>query len=196
MEIDVKDLYQFLITDCRYGYSRNNHLMPSCAYTHVKEYIPKMHQIDEKWAIHTAQQLCEEAISMELISNFYDGEDDEYGNRKETIKFINWCLEFIESKNVTWKPYNYKQYLENLKKDNEPRYQIYDMIDGMNILLTPTPISQNEYLDLMWNYINSDSGVFRKETIKMSEDNYADRRRHYIYHVTEPIKKDFYVKHI
>ena len=32
VKIDVHKLYQLLITELRYGYTRNNHLMPSSAY--------------------------------------------------------------------------------------------------------------------------------------------------------------------
>ena len=89
MDIELKDVYQLLISECRYGYTRNNHLMPDGAYDKVKKYIPEMYKIDEEYALYTLQQICEECISENLLTNFYDGYDDELGNRQRCIDFIN-----------------------------------------------------------------------------------------------------------
>lgn len=122
-----KDLYQFLIAECRYGYSRNNHLMPSGSYRHVWIYLDKLEKVDHSWAMHTAGQLCEECISDNLNMHFWDGIDDEFGNRQEALEFIEKLLEYIHKYDETWLPYNYASYTDNLAKDNEPRYNIYKL---------------------------------------------------------------------
>lgn len=63
VSVDLSDLYQFMISECRYGYTRNNHLMPWGAFNHVYEYLPLMVKVDPDWAVSTATQLAEEAIS-------------------------------------------------------------------------------------------------------------------------------------
>lgn len=130
--ITMKDLYQFLLTDCRYGYSRNNHLMPWGAYDHAKKYLPKMLKKDEEYATSTAKQLCEECISDELTANFYDGLDDENGNRREAIEFIQYLLEFVKNNDHStknWLPYNYHLYSDNLAREESYRYNVYSIKD-------------------------------------------------------------------
>ena len=39
VSLGLKDVYQLLVCYLRYGYTRNNHLMPNCAYDKVKELI-------------------------------------------------------------------------------------------------------------------------------------------------------------
>ena len=63
LDLDLKDVYQLLIGECRYGYRRNNHLMPSCAYDKVKDIVPRMYKVDEDYAVYTLKQICEECIS-------------------------------------------------------------------------------------------------------------------------------------
>lgn len=114
MKIPLKDIYQLLIAECRYGYTRNNHLMPSGAYDRVKEYLPKMYEIDEYFAVSTAMQICEEAISDELLTHFREGVDDQHGNMWDTIRFVEWLRAWIivNSKTPNDSPYNYSQYAE------------------------------------------------------------------------------------
>ncbi len=71
VSVDLSDLYQFMVSECRYGYTRNNHLMPWGAFNHVYEYLPLMVKVDPDWAASTATQLAEEAIS-ELRSYSFD----------------------------------------------------------------------------------------------------------------------------
>ena len=120
MKVPLKDIYQLLTAECRYGYTRNNHLMPSGAYDRVKEYLPKMYEIDGDFALSTARQLCEEAISDELLAHFRDGVDDQHGNMIETVQFVEWLrawmVEFSQHSPcyATYAPYvapyNYSQY--------------------------------------------------------------------------------------
>jgi len=195
--VDLKDFYQLLIAECRYGYTRNNHLMPSGAYDKVKYYFPKMFEIDNDYAIYTLKQLCDECISQQLIMNFYDGEDDEYNSHKEAIEFISWCLNEIHKVDTYWFPYNMDQYLENLKKDDEPRYNVYIMEGKTKLLLTKKPVSVNDYFKVIVDTINSDSAIFRKETIRaLDKEEPKSKYDDYIYHILEPVQKDFYVEHI
>ena len=168
--INLTDMYQFLIAECRYGYRRNNHLMPWGAYHHVKDYAPLMLKIDKQWALHTLEQLCDECISEQIIGNFYDGFDDEFGNRAEAIEFIKYLLDTIHNNgDENYYPYNYDQFLDNLAKDDEPIYNIYeveykepysqpieDLYKGLPELgkkLNDKPLSRKEYLNYLFGTI-------------------------------------------
>lgn len=202
MNVSLKNVYQLLISEMRYGYRRNNHLMPSCGYDKVKTLVPQMYEIDKEYAIYTMKQLCEECISDQLSANFYDGEEDEYGNRAEAIEFVKWSMQWInqreaelEYKSGDWLPYNHDLFEANLAKDNEPRYLVYELRgkSKRKKLITAEPVSQNEYLNVVFDGITE--AYYRREIHKMTE-NYSDNRRSYTYHILSPVEKDFYVKHI
>ena len=202
MNVSLKNVYQLLVSEMRYGYRRNNHLMPSCGYDKVKTLVPQMYEIDKEYAIYTMKQLCEECISDQLSANFYDGEDDEHGNRAEAIEFVKWSMQWINQheaelghKSGDWLPYNHDLFEANLAKDNEPRYLVYELRSKSKRkkLITIDPVSQNEYLNVVFDGITEAN--YRRETHKMTE-NYGDNRRSYTYHILSPVEKDFYVKHI
>ena len=198
MNISLKNVYQLLISEMRYGYRRNNHLMPSCGYDRVKTLVPQMYEVDKEYAVYTMKQLCEECISDQLVANFYDGEDDEFGNRAEAIKFINWSIQWInqhENNSNNWLPYNHDLFVANLAKDDEPRYLVYELRgkSKRKKLITVDPVSQNEYMNVVFDGITEAN--YHRETHKMTE-NYGDNRRSYTYHILSPVEKDFYVKHI
>ena len=198
MNVSLKNVYQLLISEMRYGYRRNNHLMPSCGYDKVKTLVPQMYEVDKEYAIYTMKQLCEECISDQLAANFYDGEDDEFGNRAEAIKFINWSIQWInqhENNSNNWLPYNHDLFVTNLAKDDEPRYLVYELRgkSKRKKLITVDPVSQNEYMNVVFDGITEAN--YCRETHKMTE-NYGDNRRSYTYHILSPVEKDFYVKHI
>ena len=185
MNVSLKNVYQLLISEMRYGYRRNNHLMPSCGYDKVKTLVPQMYEVDKEYAVYTMKQLCEECISDQLVANFYDGEDDEFGNRAEAIKFINWSVQWInqhENSSNNWLPYNHDLFVANLAKDNEPRYLVYELRgkSKRKKLITVDPVSQNEYLNVVFDGITEAS--YRRETNKMTE-NCGDNRRSYTYHI-------------
>lgn len=130
IEIETIDLYRLLIGELRYAYSRNNHLQPSAAYDEAKKFLPEMLIPDFKMALITAKQLCEECISDQLSTNFSDGLDDEFGNRKEAIEFIEWLLTFIhENGDESYVPYNQSLYLSNLSAGNNLKYDLYKLTD-------------------------------------------------------------------
>lgn len=201
VKVNLKDLYQFLISECRYGYTRNNHLMPDDAYDHIKEYLPKIAKKDKDYAIYVAKQLCEECISDQLVARFYDGEDDEFGNRKKAIDFINWCLDYINAdidyveREKCWQPYNFNLFKENCDKDFEPRYKIYEIINDKKIRLTEYIFSEDKYLNFIFDYLNIIGCSYTKQAFKVSKDP-VDRRRNYLYHIMSPVQKDFYIEHI
>ena len=115
IEISLKDIYQLLLEECRYAYTRNNHLLPIGAYDRVREYLPRMFEVDKRFAISTAKQICEEAISDELLIRFRDGIDDEHKNMLETIKFVEWLYSWLldaSAYSYDCLPYNFKDYLE------------------------------------------------------------------------------------
>lgn len=148
VKIKLKDLYQLLISTARYSYARNNHLMPSSFYDQAQRLLVKMKEVDSEWAIRTAKQLCEECISEEIQNHFYDGIDDDYNNLQDSRLFVKWLLDFIADD--TWKPYNYTNFEENLKKDDEPRYNIYKVEGEKEIKITDTPASQNNFKDILF----------------------------------------------
>ena len=198
MNVSLKNVYQLLISEMRYGYRRNNHLMPSCGYDNIKNLVPQMYEVDKEYAVYTMKQLCEECISDQLVANFYDGEDDEFGNRAEAIEFIKWSMQWInqhENNSNNWLPYNHDLFVANLAKDNEPRYLVYELRgkSKRKKLITVDPVSQNEYLNVVFDGITE--ARYRREIHKMTE-NYGDNRRSYTYHILSPVEKDFYVKHI
>ena len=129
IEISVNNLTKLLISECRYGYTRNNHLMPSCAYNDAEKYLQEIVQVDEDAAIRCAKQLCEECISDELACKFYDGLDTECNNMKEAIDFVDFLLNFIEEKGVNWKPYNYSTYTDIINIRDGKKFNLYKITD-------------------------------------------------------------------
>ena len=128
VQTTIHDLYQLLLAECRYGYKRNNHLMPDGAYSHVKTYLPLMFNEDADMALHTACQLCEECICEQLNWNFSDGLDDEYGNRKRAIEFIEYLLDWVrEHSSNFYEPYNYSEYVENIEKEFKHKYRVFEL---------------------------------------------------------------------
>ena len=174
VKIKLKDLYQLLIATARYAYTRNNHLMPGSFYEQAKRLLVEMKDAEPEWAINTAKQLCDECISDEIQNHFYEGIDDEYNNLQDSRKFVKWLLDFIDNNN--WKPYNYADFEANLKKDDEPRYNIYKVEGKKEIKITDTPASQNNFKDILFkDYLTI---VFRKNKLDdkrtlyiISEDN-------------------------
>ena len=185
MDIELRDLGQLLLFKCRYGYTRNNHLMPADAYDKVKKYIPEMCRIDRDYTLHTLQQLCEECISLNLLTNFYDGYDDEFGNRQRSIDFVKWCLEYVKNNgHQDYVPYNFDSFKEALEQENKPKYLVYEVNNDIRTLITPDPISKLDYENLVFlkdipadniiyfnkSRLDSDKKVSLKYTLKIPTD--------------------------
>lgn len=130
VKIDVHKLYQLLITELRYGYTRNNHLMPSSAYNDAADLLDRMLEADEGVAVSTAKQLCEECIGDELAMRFSEGLEDDFGNRKAAIDFIDYLLDFIHKREPDYKPYNMYMYDENMKRSEDMRYSVFSIKDA------------------------------------------------------------------
>lgn len=192
VEIKPKDLYQFLLTECRYGYTRNNHLMPDGAYRHVEEYLPELLKADKEMAINTAKQLVEECISMELCK-FADGIDDDHGTRRSAINFIKKMLEFLARNGQSdWRPYNYNILVKNVQLDDEPRYDIYeaeyveprfvhdyDEEFKLGKKANDKMLSKNEILAYMCSRLcKSDSITYRKHEYKPDWKDYVESNSH------------------
>ena len=189
MDIELKDVYQLLISECRYGYTRNNHLMPDGAYDKVKKYIPEMYKIDEEYALYTLQQICEECISENLITNFYDGYDDELGNRQRCIDFINWCLDYIKSNGrQNYVPYNFDDFKEALDQDNKPKYLVYEVNNDVRTLITPNPVSKLEYKDMIF----SNNNIIYFNKVRLDSDKKVSLK----YTLTSPIAKTYIVESV
>ena len=117
VSIGVKDAYQMLISELRYGYTRNNHLMPWGAYDHVKVYLPVMEAVDQDWALKTAQQAAEECISDELSIRLRD--EDQHGNRKMAVEFVGYLVDWIckRENGHRYMPYNYDHFVSMIGED-------------------------------------------------------------------------------
>lgn len=181
VKVDLHDLYQLLIAECRYGYTRCNHLMPGGAFDKVKKYVPLIVEQDKDYAIRTVTQLCDECI--DYVNTFFNnGDDDEFGNRLEAFEFIDWCLAFGHQV----KPYNLDIYTTNKALDDKDVYKVYD---ENNNLLIEDSISKNMILDTLASLIGSDSFIYNKQT-KKDDLNY----NYFIYNIREPIKRTIIIK--
>jgi len=211
VEITIKDLYQLLISECRYGYSRNNHLMPDGAYIKVKNLIPKMYEVDETHANATLDQICDECISDQILLNYGDGEDDDCGNREAAIEFVEWCIKTLrEHGNPEYTPRSYNLYKENLALDDVPRYRVYevdktypeDPEGSKKVLLTESPVSENALLDFLVEHLCVESCeeapviTLQKIRMKKNPNRFEDRQKNYFYHFLEPSEKSYFVEHI
>lgn len=191
IKIDPKILYQLLISEERYGCTRNNHLMPSSGFKNIKEILNEFYNKDKEWSLTTAKQLCEEVIN-ELNYNFYDGLDDEFGNREEYINFIYYLIEFISTQEPDYKPYNWDDLIRNIKLDKMKRYQLKDYTSGE--LFTEELFTKKEYLTFICEKIlNSSEIIYTKEKLSYLDDTNKVKTS-YIYHFTKPITKDILVE--
>lgn len=191
INLETIDIYRMIIATLRYCYTRNNHLEPSSTYSYViKDLLPNFYKVDKDLAIHIAEQLCEECISEELNGHFYEGEEDENGNRKETINFINSLLAFIHNDDNRYRPYNYDLYERNIKLDDEKRYQIYEEDDqGYQLPVSEDLFSLKEYLDIIFDLLTTKELIYTKEVIP---NKYNDFK----YTIKEPVNKIFYIRNI
>lgn len=123
------ELYRLLICCLRYGYSRNNHLMPSSAYKEALDYLSRMAEVDEDLAASTAIQLAEECISDQICMNFYDGLDDDCQNREESVKFANSLIKFAKDHGNPNPPYNFDSLLRNVGKADSLKYDVWELKD-------------------------------------------------------------------
>lgn len=203
IELGLKDVYQLLISELRYGYSRNNHLMPSCAYYRVKDLIEKMYIVDSNYAIYTLKQICEECITDQLMRNFYNGYEDENGNRTQAIDFINWCMTWIHTHgDEHYLPYCWNNFEDNLAKDEELRYNVYELIDGEKKLVTERPVSAKDYLNYIFTKENLDqkNGVTYHHIVMRGDIGSPDylpfEKASIKYEFIDPVKRVYIVEHI
>lgn len=206
--IPIKDLYQMLIGECRYGYTRNNHLMPDGAYEKVRRLIPQMYEVDTDCALHALDQICEECITQQILFNFNDGEDDEMGNRQDAISFVEWCINWMKKHGKpNYEPYGYESYLRNLGKDTEPRFNIYEVQGEEKTLLTTAPVSKEDFIDFMLEHLYEAAGKqpqtgkggfaeFRKQRVLVDPEDPRDRRCNYFYTFLSPVEKTYFVEHL
>ena len=180
VQIDVQDVYRLMLDECRYGYTRNNHLMPCGAYEHAKKYLPKLLKADIEYGLHTAAQLCDECISQQVNGNFFDGLDDEHGNRAEALKFIDWLLDFIHDKGrdtnySNFIPYNYDALLANKEREAAYKYRVFELNsfeEGADVIkeLTKEPISKKDAGKVLFiDELGVTSGVMNHIDIKSKE---------------------------
>jgi len=157
MLVDVKTMYQMILGNLRYAYTRNNHLEPSSSYSQTKNLIEEMYIIDENMALTTLKQACSECINDEIVGRFFDGVDDQNGNRKASIEFINWCLETVKiATKEEWKPYNYDLFLKNVEKDDLPLFEIKMYENDIITDLTKEKLaSKNQIFNIISQYASN-----------------------------------------
>ena len=119
LEIEPKMLYQLLISEARYGCSRNNHLMPDGAFDNIRAILPQFYDLDNLFGLSTVKQLCEEIIAEWSIRFPNPEDDDQFHNRSSYLGMIFWLLTFVNKTDIHWKPYNYNILQETLEKNNE-----------------------------------------------------------------------------
>lgn len=166
IKVNTKDLYQLLIGNLRYAYTRNNHLMPSSAFDQTLRILKDMLQAYPKEAVMTAKQICEECISLQIMENFSKGIDDEYQNLEASRKFVNDLLDLIHTssdENALWYPYNFDLFLKNLELDDSPRYRFYN---SKNKIIADK-VSENDWLNTLCRLAKNGSYVvsYRREKI-------------------------------
>lgn len=127
MNIGLKDLYQFIIAELRYGYSRNNHLMPDGAFEHARYYILGMYREDKAWAIRTLTQAVSEAISeFSIREPFKDTGAVASSLYDSYVMFIMWGLDKLVQWQDVWRVerdiYNLVEFFRIMKKNNETTY--------------------------------------------------------------------------
>ncbi len=209
VNVEIYDLYQFLIGEMRYGYTRNNHLMPGDGYDKCKKYLPLMLKVNKSWAISTAKQLCDECISDELTRCFYSGDDDEFGNREGAINFIKWLLAWISDNGDSYyRPYNYDVYLRNTAFDDKPQYLISELF-GYDIesntykeakaLNKDKLLSRNEYANYLFMDIcgarKGETILYNKISLDKNNEHHGKMVKHY-YHIYEPINRYFLIEKV
>ena len=166
IKVNTKDLYQLLIGNLRYAYTRNNHLMPSSAFDQTLRILKDMLQAYPKEAVMTSKQICEECISLQIMENFSEGVDDEYHNLKASRKFVNDLLDLIHAsldESALWYPYNYDLFLKNLELDDSPRYRFYN---SKNKIIADK-VSENDWLNTLCKLAKNGSYVisYRREKL-------------------------------
>lgn len=207
VEIEVHDLYCYLLSECRYGYTRNNLSMPNDAYASCYKYLPVLSKVDSGYGLSLAKQLCEECISRELSMQFYDGDDDKYGNREKTIEFIKWLLKWIKDNDCfAYHPYNYDLYLKNIAINDEPQYLVSELfgydIDShtykkAKLLNGGRLMSKNEYDNYLFVGIcgvkEGQTLTYNKISLSKNNDHYGKMIKH-VYRMFKPINRVFLVE--
>ena len=193
MELSLKDVYQLLVAECRYGYRRNNHLMPGCAYDRVKALIPHMYNADQEYAIYTLKQICEECITDQIVYNFYDGYDDEHGNRLDAIRFVQWCMDWIHKHGAEgYRPYCWDSFEANLAKDGEKRYVVYEVLKTKNKCISDT-MSLEEAKTFVFHQVAGTGQTVTYRNITIKE---AGKHDSFKYEICLPVERTFIIKHI
>lgn len=182
VEIKAIELYRLLIGELRYSYTRNNHLQPSGAYDEARKYLPLMLKADPETAINTAKQLCDECIGDELAAHFYEGLDDDSGNRAATIGFIEWLLDFVHvNGDPGYLPYNHDLYAANVERSKNLRYSLvkiakdeFESDERISLKGEKRPIAdglskQEAEKTLFKKVLGADAATFNRISIKTSK---------------------------
>ncbi len=198
--IENIDLYRFLIGNLRYAYTRNNHLQPQCIYDEIKEkFLPKFFESDQELALHTAKQMCEECISTELMQ-FLGGEEDEFGNEKASVVFVEELLGTIHLYQPEYLPYNYDSYLNILRQYEEKVYNIYEITSEDDLPHEKPLYTSLNSLEL-FDYIIKALGVSKEQMKKgviYNKQRFTSFREFcdFKYTFSFPNNKVFYVENV
>lgn len=127
VQVGVHDLYQMMIGECRYGWTRNNHLMPDGAYNHCLNYLPEMFKVDRDYAIHTTLQLMSETIEEIRRESF----NDEKRQSKFSIVHDDGRTDVCES---TWVGDGTCRFIAQTTFTVEPKLRIVDLSSGLTLV--------------------------------------------------------------
>ena len=207
VEIEAHDLYEYLLNECRQGYTINNHLMPNDAYVRCYKYLPILFKVEPDFGLIAARQLCEECISRELTLHFCDGDDDKNGNRAKSIVFIKWLLRWLSENGYPYYcPYNYDLYLKNIAIDDKPQYLVSELFGydsdshtykEAKLLNNGQPLSKNKYVNYLFvDVCGAKEGQdIAYNTISLNKNNkYYGKMVKHFYHMNEPINRVFLVE--
>lgn len=173
--IPVHEWICSMIGALRYGCSRNNHLEPSWTFDHLKKHLPQLCKKDLEAGLYALEKFCSETCEM-LDDNFYDGLDDEHGNRLDYIKFIEWCVEEASKlgKDIT-NCWAYDRYKKNLERESSLKYRLYELEsfdkDAKPIReITVEPVSWGDVNKLLFDgELESQYGMMNRITLFTEE---------------------------
>ena len=196
MNLNTIDVYRLLIGEVRYGCSRNNNLMPGSAFDEARQYVPVMFEADPDLAVHTAAQLCTEVIN-ELALRFWEGAEDEFGNRQKYLDFINWCLDFVHQHGVeNYVPYNNDQLSHVLATDDLKQFIIMDNETQELLVDKDHALSRREYMEYILKEIlkakEGDECRYNFQNIKADRDKIIG----HVLSFVEPFKRSLVVMRI
>lgn len=183
------DLYRFLIEGNRYGFTRNNHLMPGGAFDACRHYLPALFEADEDIGLSTARQLAEEAIEQLRYDSFAEDKRrfsvkiKEKGEWRETKLEFSPNMDFyvfdtitIDEDSEVWitAPGLYERKLLSFTRKEDGKLAL-NREEDVNIrhyatLYTKDKEGEESYSSVPWYMSDFDAGDVRYVMVRRSRD--------------------------